>query len=372
MLGFSFSALAVHKKPKIKKRPLANPPSLGSSGMPVVQDISVSQIGDTTADITWSLATSSDGFTLSSVECYRVSQLQGLDPYDASLRAFNVGVKAETGRITVTANSLTNNTSYRIRVKATKYLDSGAIGQTTPWSYYSGTFSTQAVPPGFNGFRDGVWYIDGDPSGLPPSGTGEYNGDHYIQGNPTGLSYVSGLGYCGILGGLTYINGQVANSRYFCPSCSSADLWFVNGGPLENLYFLNGVAVDYTTISAAGGTGNFGGVYYSNYQRYTGDVNGVYYRRGQSTTLNSSGSGTVVNGNSTILYNNGQKFTGLLVNTGVFYVDGKATTLGPDGIGVIDGKYYYAGMYVGEIANPYDSGQTSSQGSRFSAGVTYA
>ena len=372
MLGFSFSALAVHKKPKIKKRSLSNPPPLGSSGMPVVQDISVSQIGDTTADITWSLVTGSGGFTLSSVECYRVSQLQGLDPYDASLRVFNVAVKAETGSITITANSLTNNTSYRIRVRATKYLDSGAISQTTPWVYYPGTFSTQAVPSGFSGFRNGVWYSYGEPLGLPPSGTGEYNGDYYIQGNPTGLNYVSGLGYCGILGGYTYINGQVANGRYFCPSCSSADLWFVNGTPLENLYFLNGVAIDYVTISTMGGTGNFGGVYYSNYQRYTGNVNGVYYNYGQATTLNSSGSGTVTNGSSTILYNNGQKFTGLVTNTGVFYVAGKATTLGPDGTGIIDGKYYFGGMYIGEVANPYDSGQTSSQGSRFSVGLTYA
>jgi hypothetical protein len=232
---------------------------------------------------------------------------------------------------------------------------------------------TQPVPAGFSGFRNNVWYQEGTPTGLSPSGTGVHDGYYHIQGNPTGLNYVSGLGWVGILGGYTYINGQLANGRYFCPSCSNADLSFVNGGPIQNIYFLNGVAADYATVSTTGGTGNFGGVYYSNYQRYTGNVNGVYYRYGQSTTLNSSGSGYMGgNGIPETYHVNGTKYTGWLDGENVFFINGKATGLGPDGTGVIDGKYYYAGMYIGEVANPYSYQQNSNQASRFSSGITYA
>jgi hypothetical protein len=373
MLGFSFSSLAVHKKPKIKTRPLLNPPQIDASGMPIVQNISVSRIGDTTADISWWLVSSEGGFTISTVECYRVSESQQLDPYDASLRDFSYDVRAETGQITITANSLTQNTEYRVRVMASKYSDIGAIDHYTQWSYYLETFFTQSIPFGFSGFRNNVWYREGVLTGLPASGTGVYDGDYYIQGNVTGFRYLPGLGWSGNWLGYIYIGGNLANGRYFCPMCSSEDLWFINGVPIQNFYFLNGIAADYGTISAMGGTGDFGGVYYSNYQRYTGNVDGVYYSYGQSTTLDSSGTGYIGgNGIPETYHVNGAKYTGWLDGDNIYFIDGKATTLGPDGTGVINGKYYYAGMYIGEVANPYSYQQNSNQASRFSSGITYA
>lgn len=363
MLGFSLSALAGHKEPIVRVTSLANPPAPDPDGLPVLQNVVVSGTTTTQTYVTWTLGTDDDaGVTICHVQCYS-SQVEGVS---------NIYVTSKTGRITALVDSLTPGTTYTAKVSAIRYASGGAEYSSDGWAY-SNSFLTLSVPSDFTGLKDSVWYINGEPAaGLFNTGAGVHDGEYYIQGNATGFQYVPGLGWCGIWAGLIYIGGNVANGHYSCSSCTSAQLWFVNGGPIQNLYFVNGVAIDYTLATAANGTGSFGGVYYSNWQPYTGSVNGIYYNYGQSTALDSSGSGTVSNGDTPLYYVNGQKFTGQDTSSGIFYINGVATDLGPDGTGVVDGKYYYGGMYVGEVANPYDSGQTSSQGSRFSAGVTYA
>jgi hypothetical protein len=115
-----------------------------------------------------------------------------------------------------------------------------------------------------------------------------------------------------------------------------------------------------------GGNGWHDGMFFQNFAPFTGKYDGHWYGAGHyKPWLDDDGYGT----EDGLTYYAGAPYTGTQGAT--YYLNGQPTTLGPGGTGTWNNQYYSGGAFIGNVGNPYDSGQTSSQGSRFSSGVTY-
>jgi hypothetical protein len=197
-----------------------------------------------------------------------------------------------------------------------------------------------------NGVFGGGYYINGQITGLSVNGTGEYNNTYYIKGQPTSLVEISENCWSGTHQGLQYFCGVLADGLI-------NGSWWKQGSPSSEVFY-------------NGGNGVFNGIFYQNYSPFTGNYNFTWYSMGVAyPTLNYAGSGFI----GQTAYQNGLPYTGNL--DGQYYVNGQLTSLASTGTGVWNGQYYSSGVYIGSVGNPYDAGQTSSMGSRFSEGVTY-
>ena len=243
--------------------------------------------------------------------------------------------------VTFSLSDLNPGTTYYVKAQARSVL-TGISSLPTPSSPI--IINTPIAPT--NGWFNGIYFLNGEITGLNMYGDGEYNGVYYIKGEPT--NFVETAEYCwsGLHKGLQYFCGTLAHGLV-------DGGWWYNGIQTNELFFY-------------GGNGTFDGIFYRNYAPYTGYYAGEWYVAGYlKSMLNSDGDGF----DGYFLYSGGNLFTGFF--GGVYYLNGLATTLGAAGTGTWNGQYYSGGAFIGNVGNPYDSGQTSSQGSRFSEGVTY-
>ena len=269
-----------------------------------------------------------------SVVYSRYSNFPGVDAKEK-----NLIVPSNSGVI-FSLNDLLPGTTYYVKTQA-RSLATGVSSAWTPTII----INTPIAPT--NGVFGGGYYINGQATTLSMNGNGEWEGVYYINGQPTGLVEVSGFGWSGTYNGLQYYNGELAH------------------GLINNQWWRYGAAVSEAFFY--GGNGHLtDGLFYQNYIPFTGRYNGEWYYKGVLKPMfNGQGYGN----DGFFTYQNGDLFTGYL--GGIYYVNGLPTTLGANGMGTWNGQYYSGGVYVGDVGNPYDSGQTSSQGSRFSQGVTY-
>ena len=241
--------------------------------------------------------------------------------------------------VTFSLNDLSPGTTYYVRTQARSL----ATGISSVWSSTI-IINTPVAPT--NGVFGGGYYINGQLTSLAMNGTGEWEGVYYINGQATPLVELEGFGWSGVYNGLQYYGGVVADGNI-------NNKWWYQGIETSEIFYMDG-------------NGWIDGLFYRNYAPYTGYYGGEWYIAGTlKSALNSVGDGF----DGYFLYSGGKLFTGFL--SGVYYLGGLATTLGAGGTGTWNGQYYSGGAYVGSVGNPYDSGQTSGQGSRFSGGVTY-
>ena len=240
--------------------------------------------------------------------------------------------------VTFSLNDLSPGATYYVRTQA-RSLATGISSVWTPTII----INTPIAPT--NGVFGGGYYINGQLTSLAVNGTGEWEGVYYINGQATQLIEIGGFGWSGVYNGLQYYGGVVADGYI-------NGKWWYQGIETSELFY-------------NGGNGVYDGLLYANYTPYTGAFDGVYYAQGQSTALDQNGVG-FANG---LAYVAGELYTGPI--DGIYYIDGQPSSLATNGTGTWNDQYYSGGAYVGDVGNPYDSGQTSGQGSRFSGGVTY-
>jgi hypothetical protein len=275
---------------------------------------------------------------------------------DFSEQTYSKGLTTAPNKsVAVFLDNLSPGQTYYIRIRARK-VNSAQFSRYAPYTIVSNGLGgltitdyllkiTTASSP-TNGFFSGIYYINGQATYLPASGTGEWNGTYYSQGIATNLVNIPGLGWSGRIGDFQYYNAQLANG-YF-----EGEWWYY--GTLSSEFFFNG------------GNGWHHGLFYQDYVPFTGYYEGQWFGAGHlKPGLDAYGNGTT----DQLMYYAGAPYTGVINTT--YYINGEATTLGTGGTGTWNGQYYSGGAYVGDVGNPYDSGQTSSQGSRFSSGVTY-
>lgn len=354
MLLFSSLGLLKHVKPKVKVTPVAagDLPDPNLFNLPIVDSLTVADVSFSSAYVTWRAFPSnplSTSNVTSKLECYRITGQGSTKVFEFSQVMFEGGI------VSTTIEGLPSGAEFSLRVRAEQGVGDN-IFAWSEWLYLAGTFTTLSVSSNFSGFKDGIWYIDGEATTLPLSGTGEWNGEYWIQGQPTGFTYLSCIGWFGHINGLLYIESSLANGKFSC-SCCGSDYAYLNNN------YLNGVEVP----EFFSGYGNVNDVLYQNYLPYTGPTENGYYIQGTVTPLDPTGSGTITNGNTTVLYENGTPVSGAKDNT--FYIGGQPTTLTPDGTGVWNGSYYRNGVYLGAVGNPYDASQAP--GTTFTPGVTY-
>jgi hypothetical protein len=252
----------------------------------------------------------------------------------------NLTASANSGVI-FSLNNLMPGTTYYLKAQA-QSLEIPSVN-----SAFTSTIIINTPVAPTTGFFAGVYYIEGEPTPLNASGTGEWNGVYYVNGAATNLVNNSTSGWSGTYANQQYYNGALAHGLI------NGQWWYYGNVSTEQFFY--------------GGNGHFtDGLFYQNYQPFTGQYNGQWYFKGELKPM-YNGQTFFVSGYHT--YYNGELFDGLL--GGVFYVGGLPTTLGANGVGIWNNAHYSGGVYVGSVGNPYDSGQTSSQGSRFSEGVTY-
>ena len=253
----------------------------------------------------------------------------------------NLIVPANSG-VTFSLNNLLPDKTYYVRAQA-RVISTGISSIWAPSPLLE--IKTPVTPT--NGVFAGRYHINGQVTSLNQLGTGEWDGVYYILGQPTGLVEDPTWGWSGVYNGEQYYNGELAhgliNGQWWRYGSSTTEAFFYGG---------NGHLMD--------------GLFYQNYRPFTGKYNGEWYFQGELSPF-YQGQAIFVSGYHT--YYNGVLFDGLL--GGIFYVGGMQTTLGPNGVGIWNNAHYSGGVYVGDVGNPYDSGQTSSQGSSFSEGVTY-
>jgi hypothetical protein len=243
--------------------------------------------------------------------------------------------------VTFSLMDLDPGATYYLKAQA-RSLETGVSCLPTPASPI--IINTPTAPQ--NGWFSGIYFINGEITSLNQSGTGEWDGVYYVNAQPTQLVNLPNFGWSGVYNYQQYYYGELAHGLI-------DDKWWRYGVLTTEVFFNsgNGHLTD--------------GLFYRNYVPFTGRYNGEWYYKGVLKQFNTDGYGT----DGFFTYMNGDLFTGFA--GGVYYVNGLPTTLGANGIGTWNGQYYSGGVYVGNVGNPYDSGQTSSQGSRFSEGVTY-
>jgi len=241
--------------------------------------------------------------------------------------------------VTFSLNDLSPGATYYVRTQARSL----STGISSVWSS-TVIINTPVAPT--NGVFGGGYYINGQLTSLAMNGTGEWEGVYYINGQATQLIEIDGFGWSGVYNGLQYYGGVVADGNI-------NNKWWYQGIETSELFY-------------NGGNGWFDGLFFQNFAPFTGRYEGRWYGAGHyKPWLDEQGNGTM----DQLVYISGAAYTGVL--NGTFYLNGQTTTLGAGGTGTWNGQYYSGGAYVGSVGNPYDSGQTSSQGSRFSGGVTY-
>jgi hypothetical protein len=243
--------------------------------------------------------------------------------------------------VTFSLNDLLPGTTYYVKTQA-RSLATGISSVWTP--SYPIIINTPSAP--INGVFGGVYYINGHATSLSLNGTGEWEGVYYINGQATPLVELDGFGWSGVYNGLQYYGGNVADGYINTK-------WWYNGVESIELFY-------------NGGNGVLNGLLFQSFSPVTGFYSGNWYTQGNiKPGLNSQGNGII----NDIVHVAGVPYTG--TQNGTYYINGEPTALGPGGTGTWNGQFYSAGVYVGTVGNPYDAGQTSSQGSRFSSGVTY-
>ena len=262
----------------------------------------------------------------------------GFNP--AGVTEKNMIIPANSG-VTFSLYNLSPATSYYVRVQAR------AIGEKkeSAWMPSPTILITMPVAPSTGVFA-GVYHINSEPTGLSLNGTGEWNGIWYVRGTPTTLVNTDALGWTGVYLGQQYFYGNVAH------------------GFIDGAWWYHGTASDEFFFN--GGNGWHYGLFYQNFAPFTGKYDGHWYGAGHyKPWLDGDGYGNL----DGLTYYAGAPYTGTL--GGTYYYNGQTTTLGPGGTGTWNNQYFSGGAFIGNVGNPYDSGQTSSQGSRFSSGVTY-
>lgn len=253
----------------------------------------------------------------------------------------NLIIPANSG-VTFNLNDLQPDKTYYVRAQA-RALSTNVSSLWTPSVPLE--IRTPVAPT--NGVFAGIYHIAGEATSLNQNGTGVWNGVWYVKGQPTQLIDLPTYGWSGMHNGEQYYYGELANGLV-------DGKWWKSGAEVTEQFF-------------NGGDGHLtDGLFYQNYQPFTGQHNGQWYFQGELKPM-YQGQTFFVDGYHT--FYNGELFTGLL--GAIYYVGGLPTTLGTNGVGIWNNAYYSGGAYVGDVGNPYDSGQTSSQGSRFSEGVTY-
>lgn len=243
--------------------------------------------------------------------------------------------------VTFSLNDLLPGTTYYIRTQARSI----ATGISSVWTPASPIIVNTPIAP-TNGVFGGVYHIDGEATSLSLNGTGEWEGDYYINGQVTEFDELDGFGWSGVYNGIQYYNGAIAD------------------GYINTKWWYNGVESSQAFYS--GGNGFLNGLFFQEFAPVTGFYNGNWYTQGViKPGLNPQGNGAI----DDLTYVAGAPYTGTL--NGIYYIKGEATSLSPGGTGTWNGQFYSYGAYIGDVGNPYDAGQTSSQGSRFSSGVTY-
>jgi hypothetical protein len=243
--------------------------------------------------------------------------------------------------VTFSLMDLDPGATYYVKAQA-RSLETGVSCLPTPSSPI--VINTPIAPQ--DGWFAGAYYIDGEITSLNMFGDGEYNGAYYINGQLTELEQASEFCW----------NGVHQNLQYFCGVLAD--------GLINGQWWYQGVHVNQLFYN--GGNGVIDGLLYQNFNLLTGYYENTWYSLGvPRPSLNSSGSGFV----GQLAYMGGTPYTGPLNNS--YYVNGEPTTLSTSGTGTWNGQYFSGGAFIGNVGNPYDSGQTSSQGSRFSEGVTY-
>lgn len=253
----------------------------------------------------------------------------------------NLITQANSG-VTFSLNDLLPGTTYYVKAQARSLL-TGVSSVLTPSSPI--IINTPVAPT--TGLFGWAYYINGQVTPLSNNGTGEWNGVFYVKGQPTELVETPDFGWSGVYNGQQYYYGTLAHSLI-------NGQWWYHGGAVTEFFFNGGNGIGPS------------GLFYQSFSPFTGVHEGVRYTAGViRPELDLDGNGTI----NQILHVAGMPYTGTL--QGVYYINGQITELGAGGTGIWNGNYYSGGVYVGAVGNPYDSGQTSSQGSRFSQGVTY-
>jgi hypothetical protein len=254
----------------------------------------------------------------------------------------NIIVPANSG-ITFSLNNLLPGTTYYLKAQAASFETPSVIGEFAPNSPI--IINTPVAP--VSGLFGGFYFIGGQATSLNIHGTGEWDGVYYINGVATNLINHPTLGWSGVYNGQQYYYGALAHSLI-------NDQWWYHGCAVTEFFFNGGNGI------------GLGGLFYQNFSVFTGVHEGVRYKAGLAAPeLDLDGNGTI----DQILHVAGMPYTGDL--QGVYYINGQTTELGAGGTGIWNGQYFSGGVFIGNVGNPYDSGQTSGQGSRFSEGVTY-